>query len=38
MTKDAKERKNIKNWDRMVSMLKDKFILKYYQINLFKKL
>jgi len=33
-----KGKKNIKNWDRMVAKMKDKFIPKDYQINIFKKL
>jgi hypothetical protein len=31
-------RKKIKNWDRMVAKLKEKFIPKDYQINLFRRL
>jgi hypothetical protein len=27
-----------KNWDRMVAKIKEKFMPKYYQINLFRKL
>jgi hypothetical protein len=38
----AKHRSNgkheIKNWDRMVAKMKAKFILKDYQINLFRRL
>jgi DNA-binding transcriptional regulator WhiA len=38
----AKHRSNgkqkIKNWDRMVAKLKEKIILKHYQINLFRGL
>jgi hypothetical protein len=33
-----KGKKKIKNWDRMVAKLKDKFIPKEYQINLFRRL
>jgi hypothetical protein len=28
----------IKNWDRMVAKMKAKFMPKYYQINMFKKM
>jgi hypothetical protein len=38
----AENRRNgkqkIKNWDRMVAKLKVKFILKDYQINLYRRL
>ena len=34
----CKSKQNIKNWDRMVAKMKDKFIPNDYQINLFKKL
>jgi hypothetical protein len=34
----SKGKQKIKNWDRMVAKLKDKFIPKDYQINLFRKL
>jgi hypothetical protein len=33
-----KGKQKIKNWERMVAKLKEKFMLKYYQINLFRKL
>jgi hypothetical protein len=33
-----KGKQNIKNWDRMVAKMKAKFMPKYYQINLFRKL
>jgi hypothetical protein len=36
--KICKGKQNIKIWDRMVAKLKDKFIPKYYQINMFKNL
>ena len=31
-------KQKIKNWDRMVAKLKDKFIPRGYQINLYKRL
>jgi hypothetical protein len=34
----SKGKQNIKSWDRMVAKLKDKFIPKDYQINLFRRL
>jgi hypothetical protein len=34
----SKGKHKINNWDRMVCKLKDKFMPKYYQINLFRKL
>jgi hypothetical protein len=34
----SKGKQKIKNWDRMVAKLKAKFMPKYYQINLFRKL
>jgi hypothetical protein len=34
----SKGKQKIKSWDRMVAKLKDKFIPKDYQINLFKRL
>jgi hypothetical protein len=34
----SKGKHEIKNWDRMVSKLKEKFMPKDYQINLFRKL
>jgi hypothetical protein len=34
----SKGKQKIKNWDRMVAKMKAKFIPKYYQINLFRKL
>jgi hypothetical protein len=34
----SKGKQKIKNWDRMVAKLKDKFIPKDYEINLFRKL
>jgi hypothetical protein len=34
----CKGKSKIKSWDRMVAKLKAKFIPKYYQINLFRKL
>jgi hypothetical protein len=34
----SKGKHKIKNWDKMVSKLKAKFMPKYYQINLFRKL
>jgi hypothetical protein len=34
----SKGKHKIKNWDRMVAKLKAKFMPKYYQINLFRKL
>jgi hypothetical protein len=34
----SKEKQKLKNWDRMVSKLKAKFMPKYYHINLFRKL
>jgi hypothetical protein len=36
--KRSKGKQNTKSWDRMVAKLKDKFIPKYYQINLFRRL
>jgi hypothetical protein len=36
--KRRKSKTKIKNWDRMVAKLKDKFIPKDYQLNLFRKL
>jgi hypothetical protein len=33
-----KVKQNIKNWDRMVAKMKAKFMPKYYQINMFRKL
>jgi hypothetical protein len=33
-----KGKQKIKNWDRVVAKIKAKFMLKYYQINLFRKL
>jgi hypothetical protein len=33
-----KGKQKTKNWDRMVAKLKDKFIRKYYQINMFRRL
>jgi hypothetical protein len=33
-----KGKQKIKNWDRMVAKLKEKFMSKDYQINLFRKL
>jgi hypothetical protein len=37
-TEGHKGKKKIKNWDRMVAKLKAKFIPKYYQINMFRRL
>jgi hypothetical protein len=34
----SKGKQRIKNWDRMVAKLKVKFMPKYYQINLFRKM
>jgi hypothetical protein len=34
----CKGKQKIKSWDRMVAKLKDKFIPKDYQINMFRKL
>jgi hypothetical protein len=34
----GKGKKNIKSWDRMVAKIKEKFIPKYYQINLFRNM
>jgi hypothetical protein len=34
----SKGKQKIKNWDRMVAKMKDKFIPKDYQINLFRRL
>jgi hypothetical protein len=34
----SKGKHKIKNWDKMVAKMKDKFILKYYQIILFRKM
>ena len=34
----SKGKQKIKNWGRMVAKYKDKFMPKYYQINLFRKL
>jgi hypothetical protein len=34
----SKGKEKIKNWDRMVAKLKEKFMPKNYQINLFRKL
>jgi hypothetical protein len=34
----SKGKQRIKSWDRMVAKLKAKFIPKYYQINLFRKM
>jgi hypothetical protein len=34
----SKGKQKIKNWDRMVTKLKVKFMPKYYHINLFRKL
>jgi hypothetical protein len=34
----SKGKQKINNWDRMVAKLKAKFMPKYYQINLFRKL
>jgi hypothetical protein len=34
----SKGKKKIKSWDKMVSNIKVKFIPKYYQINMFKRL
>ena len=34
----SKGKQNIKSWDRMVAKMKDNFMPKYYQINLFRKL
>jgi hypothetical protein len=34
----SKGKKKINNWDRMVAKLKEKFMLKYYQINLLRKM
>jgi hypothetical protein len=34
----SKGKKKINNWDRMVAKLKEKFMPKDYQINLFRKL
>jgi hypothetical protein len=34
----SKGKQKIKNWDRMVAKLKDKFVPKDYQINLFRKM
>jgi hypothetical protein len=34
----CKGKKKIKSWDRMVAKLKEKFIPKDYQINLFRRL
>jgi hypothetical protein len=34
----CKGKSKIKSWDRMVAKLKAKFIPKYYQINMFRKL
>ena len=34
----SKGKQKIKNWDRMVANLKAKFILKDYQINIFRRL
>jgi hypothetical protein len=36
--KRCKGKQKIKSWDRMVAKLKDKFIPKDYQINMFRKL
>jgi hypothetical protein len=36
--KRRKGKSKIKSWDRMVAKLKDKFIPKDYQLNLFRKL
>lgn len=33
-----KNKHNIKRWDRMVAELKGKFLLKYYQLTLFKSM
>jgi hypothetical protein len=33
-----KVKQNIKSWDRMVANIKEKFIPKYYQINLFRRM
>jgi hypothetical protein len=35
---EAKDKKKIKNWDKMVAKLKAKLMPKYYQINLFRKM
>jgi hypothetical protein len=34
----SKGKQNIKNWDRMVANIKEKFIPKYYQIILFSRM
>jgi hypothetical protein len=34
----SKGKQKIKNWDRLVAKMKAKFIMKEYQINLFKRL
>jgi hypothetical protein len=34
----SKGKQNIKSWDRMVAKLKEKFIPKDYQINLFRRM
>jgi hypothetical protein len=34
----SKGKQKIKRWDRMVAKMKAKFILKDYQINLFRRL
>jgi hypothetical protein len=33
-----KGKQNIKSWDRMVAKMKAKFMPKFYQINLFRKM
>jgi hypothetical protein len=34
----SKGKQKIKSWDQMVAKLKEKFIPKYYQINLFRRM
>jgi hypothetical protein len=34
----SKGKQKINNWDRMVAKMKDKFMPKHYQINIFRKL
>jgi hypothetical protein len=36
--KRRKGKKEIKSWDRMVAKMKAKFMPKYYQINLFRRM